>query len=93
MKSLRRLAWAKARHMRLRIVLGGDFVEELDLRPGTGQLSAYITATTRLRPEEERRWYEIEAGLGSIDEHGHVWDEDPSAWVRAQRRSDQRRVG
>jgi hypothetical protein len=43
--------------------------------------------------EDKRRWDEIIASLGSIPDHGHEWDEDPAAWVRAQRRGDPRRVG
>lgn len=43
--------------------------------------------------EDERRWEEIEASLGAIDDRGHKWDRDPAAWVRAGRRADAGRVG
>lgn len=33
------------------------------------------------------------AALGRLAEEGHQWDEDPAAWVRAQRETDARRVG
>jgi hypothetical protein len=35
----------------------------------------------------------IDAAIGSIGASGHEWDEDPAAWVRQQRHSDDRRVG
>ena len=34
----------------------------------------------------------IEAWIGSIEDFGHEWDDDPAGWVRAQR-SDDRRAG
>jgi len=43
--------------------------------------------------EEKRRWDDILASLGSIEDTGHEWDDDPAGWVRAQRRGDPRRVG
>ena len=43
--------------------------------------------------EDKRRWDEIKASIGTISDSGHEWDEDPAAWVRAQRRADPRRVG
>jgi len=39
---------------------------------------------------EDRR---LESARGVIVDHGHQWDEDPGAWVRRQRRADDRRVG
>lgn len=43
--------------------------------------------------DDERRWDEIEATLGALDDHGHPWDADPGEWVRQQRRTDERRSG
>jgi hypothetical protein len=34
---------------------------------------------------EDERWRLIESALGSIDDIGHEWDDDPEDWVRAQR--------
>lgn len=31
--------------------------------------------------------------FGTIADSGHEWDDDPAAWVHAQRRADERRVG
>lgn len=43
--------------------------------------------------EDERRWDDIETALGRMDKGGHEWDDDPAAWVRRQRRGDDRRSG
>jgi hypothetical protein len=56
-------------------------------------LRAFISTLLRRKRDDERRWDEIESALGGIPDHGHEWDDDPAAWVRAQRRSDPRRVG
>jgi hypothetical protein len=45
------------------------------------------------RALEERRWELIESAFGSIEDTGHEWDDDPAAWVRAQRRADPSRMG
>lgn len=81
------------RHMRIHISLEEDLVEELDGRVGRGRRSAFIAALIRRALDDERRWDEIERALGQLDDRGHPWDDDPAAWVRAQRTSDGRRVG
>lgn len=80
-------------HMRLHIALDDDLVAELDRRVGPRQRSAFISALIRRGIEDEQRWDEIEAALGALDDTGHDWDDDPSAWVRAQRTDDARRTG
>ena len=79
--------------MRLHISLGDDVVAELDRRAGTRQRSAYIEAAVRNALEDERRWDDIESALGSVPDSGHAWDDDPAAWVQAQRQTDMRRTG
>ncbi len=79
--------------MRLHISLDDGLVAELDRRAGRGHRSAFIAQTVERALEDERRWEEIEASLGSIGDSGHEWDRDPAAWVRAERRSEARRVG
>lgn len=79
--------------MRLHITLNRDLVDELDRRAGKRQRSAFIAELIRRALEDEQRWDEIESALGSIPDTGHVWDEDPAAWVSSQRESDGRRVG
>jgi hypothetical protein len=53
----------------------------------------FISETVRRALEDERRWEDIEAGLGALAEEEHEWDRDPGAWVAAQRRGDPARVG
>jgi Arc/MetJ family transcription regulator len=78
--------------MRLHIQLADELVAELDARLGTRQRSAFITEVIRRALDDERRWDEIEAALAEGIDAGHEWDDDPAAWVRAQR-SDARRAG
>jgi len=73
--------------MRLHITLHDDVVRELDRRVGPRGRSAFIAAALNRVLADEKRWDDVEAALGGIDDDGHEWDEDPAAWVRAQRRS------
>jgi predicted transcriptional regulator len=79
--------------MRLHISLDDDLVEQLDERVGRRRRSTFISETLRRALADERRWEDIEAGLGAISDGAHEWDDDPTGWVRAQRRSDPARVG
>jgi Arc/MetJ family transcription regulator len=79
--------------MRLHISLDDGVVAELDRRAGRGRRSAFIERTVERALEDERRWEEIEASLGAVEDRGHEWDRGPAAWVRAERRGDRRRVG
>jgi hypothetical protein len=53
----------------------------------------FISETVRRALEDERRWEDIEAGLGALAGREHEWDSDPAGWVAAQRRGDPTRVG
>ena len=79
--------------MRLHIQLEDELVAELDQRAGPRRRSAFVAELIRRALDDERRWDDVEAALGSIADSGHVWDDDPSEWVRAQRRTDPRRPG
>jgi metal-responsive CopG/Arc/MetJ family transcriptional regulator len=79
--------------MRLHISLDENLVAELDRRVGRRERSAFIAATLRRALDDERRWEDIEAAVSAVAEEGHAWDSNPAAWVRAQRRGDERRVG
>jgi metal-responsive CopG/Arc/MetJ family transcriptional regulator len=79
--------------MRLHITLEDGLVAQLDRRVGRRRRSSFISETIRRALEDERRWDDIEAGLGSMVGAEHEWDEDPSGWVTAQRASDASRVG
>jgi hypothetical protein len=77
----------------MHINLDDSLVAELDRRVGPRRRSAFIAAAIRHALDDERRWELIESAFGSIPDTGHDWDEDPAAWVRAQRFADERRVG
>ncbi len=79
--------------MRLHISLDDELVEQLDRRVGRRRRSAFISETLRCALEDDRRWQDIEAALASLVQVEHDWDRDPAAWVRSQRRGDERRVG
>jgi Arc/MetJ family transcription regulator len=79
--------------MRLHISLDDELVAQLDERVGRRRRSTFIGETLRHALEDERRWEDIEAGLGTLSDSGHEWDTDPAGWVRAQRRNDPARVG
>lgn len=79
--------------MRLHITVDDDVVAAVDGLVGPRRRSGFITATLRRAVQEQQRWDLLEQALGSIPDTGHDWDDDPAAWVRAQRTSDARRVG
>jgi metal-responsive CopG/Arc/MetJ family transcriptional regulator len=79
--------------MRLHIHLDDDIVAEIDRRVGPRRRSGFITGAIRRALDDEQRWELIESAVGSISSTGHEWDDDPAAWVEAQRGGDGRRVG
>lgn len=79
--------------MRIHIALDDGLVAELDRRAGARRRSAFVAELIKRGLEDERRWDDIEAALGSLPDSGHEWDDDPAAWVRRQRRNDDRRSG
>lgn len=79
-------------HMRLHITVDDELVAELDKRAGSRRRSAFVAELIRRGLDDERRWDDIEAALGTISGEGHEWDADPGEWVRRQR-ADQRRIG
>jgi len=78
--------------MRMHINLDDELVAELDARVGRRRRSRFIAELIRRALDDERRWDDIEAGLGAFDED-HAWDADPGGWVRQQREADARRSG
>jgi metal-responsive CopG/Arc/MetJ family transcriptional regulator len=79
--------------MRVHISLEDELIAQLDQRVGARRRSAFIAETLRRALEDERRWEDIEAGLGALSGSEHEWDQDPAAWVAAQRSDDPHRVG
>lgn len=68
-------------------------MQELDRRVGPRGRSAFVARAVEHALDDERRWEMIDSAIGSVAEEDHEWDADPAAWIRAQRRSDERRVG
>ena len=66
---------------------------ELDKRVGKRKRSSFIAAVLRESLDDRRRWDQILGAIGAIPDRGHEWDEDPVAWVRAQRRGSDKRRG
>jgi hypothetical protein len=77
----------------LHIFLDDALVRELDRRVGHRGRSSFIAGAVRQALDDAHRWELIESSLGTIPDRGHQWDDDPAAWVREQRRGDDRRVG
>lgn len=73
--------------MRMHILLDDALVAELDARAGAGGRSSWVSQAVRQRLYDERRWDALLAAAGSIAATGHEWDQDPAAWVAAQRRA------
>ena len=71
--------------MRMHIVMEDDLVERIDRVAGERGRSGWIVRVIRERLDVEERWAAIEAGIGCISDTGHEWDDDPVAWVHAQR--------
>jgi Arc/MetJ-type ribon-helix-helix transcriptional regulator len=78
--------------MRLHISMDDELVSRLDEAVGQRQRSSYISHAVRFALDEDRRRSALRASLGSIEDFGHEWDDDPAEWVR-QQRSDDRRTG
>lgn len=79
--------------MRLHITLDDRLVAQLDEHVGRRKRSSFISETIRRALEDERRWEDVESGMGLLAGSKHDWDADPAAWVAAQRRDDSVRVG
>ena len=79
--------------MRLHIELDDETVRAIDEISGPRGRSRFIRDAIEgaLRHHGQRKL--LSAARGSISAVGHDWDENPSAWVRRQRRLDRRTVG
>jgi Arc/MetJ family transcription regulator len=79
--------------MRVHIELDDDLVAQVDALGGPRGRSAFVRTAIERAVEQERCWAAIESAAGAIADEGHDRDQDPAAWVRAQRRDDPRRAG
>jgi hypothetical protein len=79
--------------MRVHITLDDAIVRELDRRVGPRRRSAFVASAVERALEDERRWELVWAAVGRVSDEGHEWDDDPAAWVAAERRQDAARIG
>ena len=79
--------------MRVHIIVDDDVVRRSDSLAGERGRTTWIVKTITERLDTEERKAALLSGLGCIPDTGHEWDDDVAGWVRAQRRSDSRRVG
>ena len=77
----------------MHVVLDDHLVAELDRRVGPRRRSAFIGELIRRGLEDEQRWDDIEATLGTLAGSVHDWDRDPAGWVRSQRHAGAQRAG
>jgi metal-responsive CopG/Arc/MetJ family transcriptional regulator len=77
----------------MHIQLEDAWVRRIDRVAGARGRSRFVREAIRVALEQTQRWDLIEAAAGVISSADHDWDANPSAWVRAQRRGDRRRVG
>jgi Arc/MetJ-type ribon-helix-helix transcriptional regulator len=79
--------------MRVHIEIEKALVDRIDSAAGERGRSEFVRRAVIEALESRDRLQLLRAAKGSIGATGHEWDVDPAAWVRAQRRGDQRRVG
>jgi Arc/MetJ family transcription regulator len=79
--------------MRLHIEIDDELIAEVDRLTGPRQRSQFVREAVKGALERRRRWELIRRSRGVIASHGHEWDDDPAAWVHAQRFSDPRFKG
>jgi Arc/MetJ family transcription regulator len=77
----------------MHIDLDDRLVAEIDKITGPRGRSDFVRRAIGEAVSAANRRDHLSAAAGSIPDHGHEWDDDPAAWVRAQRRGDPRRVG
>lgn len=77
----------------MHIMVEDDLVERIDRLAGERGRSGWIVNVLRERLDTEERRAVLLAELGTFSATGHDWDDDPEAWVRAQRSTDPARVG
>jgi hypothetical protein len=77
----------------MHITVEDDVVAELDARVGPRRRSGFVVEALRRALADERRWSELESAVGALGDQAHDWDDNPAAWVRAQRAADPSRHG
>jgi Arc/MetJ family transcription regulator len=78
--------------MRVHISIDDELVSRLDRHVGARDRSSFVERAVRRALDELDRSEALDVALGSIEESGHDWDDDPARWVREQR-ADRRLAG
>jgi predicted transcriptional regulator len=79
--------------MRMHIEVDDDLIARVDEVSGPRGRSGFVRRAIEQAVERETRWRLIESAAGVLQDENHPWDEAPGAWVREQRRGDERRGG
>ncbi|MBI4704694.1 MAG: hypothetical protein HY744_26625 [Deltaproteobacteria bacterium] len=79
--------------MRMHIILDDAWARSIDRVAGPRGRSRFVREAIRVALDQAQRWELIRKAAGAIGDRGHEWNDDPAAWVRAQRRGDRRRGG
>lgn len=77
----------------MHIEIDEDVVHRIDGVAGKRHRSQFVRDAVVAALEHRTRAALIRSARGVITDHSHEWDEDPAAWVRRQRETDDRRVG
>jgi len=77
----------------MHIEIDADLVQQIDGIAGKRHRSQFVRDAVTAALDQRVRADLICSARGVIADHGHEWDEDPAAWVRGQRKADERRVG
>ncbi len=81
------------RHIRMHIEIDEDLVHRIDEVAGMRHRSQFVRDAVAAALEHRARAGLIRAARGTIADGSHEWDNDPAAWVRKQRKADDRRLG
>lgn len=79
--------------MRVHIELDDALVAEIDRLAGSRGRTAFVRRAVEQVVADRQRRESLLSAAGVLSRDPHEWDEDPAAWVRAQRRADVRRIG
>jgi Arc/MetJ family transcription regulator len=82
----------------MHIELDDEVVREVDRLAGPRERSAFVRRAVLRALEDAQRAAALRSAAGSLsssptEDTPHEWDADTAGWVRAQRRSSDRRVG
>jgi Arc/MetJ family transcription regulator len=82
----------------MHIELDDEVVREVDRLAGPRERSAFVRRAVLRALEDAQRAAALRSAAGSLsssptEDTPHEWDADTAGWVRAQRRSSDRRAG